>query len=142
MYAWRDVLLFLTGDAVIERSYIEGVSSLLQNRHSAFSNNIDMKIAELVVSSVFQVSKVELHGKQRGSASIAYARHVSMYLMHVACGVSFTAIGRFFGRDRTTVAYACQRIEDNREDHYIDWALNLMELSIKRLSLPATSETI
>jgi chromosomal replication initiation ATPase DnaA len=39
-----------------------------------------------------------------------------MYLAHVHLGLSLSEVGRAFGRDRTTVAHACARIEDSRDD--------------------------
>ena len=39
-----------------------------------------------------------------------------MYLAHVTCGLSLTEVGEVFARDRTTVAHACGRVEDLRDD--------------------------
>ncbi len=103
--------------------------------YNASCSSRKIEIVELVVTSILQISRQDLHLKQRGIAPIAYARQVAMYLSHISFGISFTQIGRFFGRDRTTVAHACQRIEDDRENLQIEWVLNLMELSIRRLAL-------
>jgi chromosomal replication initiation ATPase DnaA len=43
-----------------------------------------------------------------------------MYLAHVACAASLAAVGRTFGRDRTTAGHACRRIEDRRDDFAFD----------------------
>ena len=107
--------------------------------HNNVSNNTcrispRIEIVELVVSSILHISQRDLHRKHRCVAPIAHARHMAMYLTHVSFGISFTEIGRFFGRDRTTVSHACQRIEDEREDAQTEWILNLMELSIRRLA--------
>lgn len=50
-----------------------------------------------------------------------------MYLAHVAKGISLTAIGAAFGRDRTTVSYACSLIEDLRDDVEFDAELDRLE---------------
>ena len=43
-----------------------------------------------------------------------------MYLCHVVHALTFEAIGRVFGRDRTTVSYACRVVEDRRDDIWFD----------------------
>ena len=50
-----------------------------------------------------------------------------MYLAHVTCGLSLTEVGQVFARDRTTVAHACSRVEDQRDDPAFDRALELLE---------------
>ncbi len=56
-----------------------------------------------------------------------------MYLAHVAFGLSLTAVGMGFGRDRTTVAYACHKIEDRRDNSAFDAALDCLELAARIL---------
>lgn len=55
-----------------------------------------------------------LHPSRCG-ASVAEARQLAMYLMHVALRRSYAEVGAFFGRDRTTVSHACAHIEDLRD---------------------------
>lgn len=90
---------------------------------------LNSEIVGTVVSSIFQISKEQIFSPHRGKASVALARQITMYLTHITCGHSYTDIGVFFGRDRTTVSHACQLIEDKREDPTIDWSLDLMEHS-------------
>jgi chromosomal replication initiation ATPase DnaA len=63
-----------------------------------------------------------------------------MYLGHVACGLSLTAVGRVFDRDRSTVAHACKRIEDKREERDFDAAIQMMESSVR--TIVGTSEAL
>jgi chromosomal replication initiation ATPase DnaA len=63
-----------------------------------------------------------------------------MYLAHVAGGLTLTDVGRRFGRDRTTVAYACLLIEERRDDPRLDRALDLIEAILKRVAPPASLE--
>ncbi|MGV3576133.1 MAG: helix-turn-helix domain-containing protein [Devosia sp.] len=63
----------------------------------------------------------------RCQADTARARQTAMYLAHVAKGISLTAIGAAFGRDRTTVSYACSLIEDLRDDRQFDAELDRLE---------------
>jgi len=69
----------------------------------------------------------DLMARTRGLAPIAAARQTAMYLCHVAVGRSLTDVGRFFGRDRTTVAHACRMIEDRRDDTAVDLRLEALE---------------
>ena len=41
--------------------------------------------------------------------------------------LSLTAVGRTFGRDRSTVANACKRVEDAREASEFNHAVGMME---------------
>lgn len=56
----------------------------------------------------------------RSCIAVARARQLAMYLAHVVYGRSLTDVGEAFGRDRTTVSYACSLIEDMRDDPQFD----------------------
>jgi chromosomal replication initiation ATPase DnaA len=90
---------------------------------------------EQAVLRVFMVASAELWSVTRGRPGAAFARQVAMYLAHVTCGLSLTAVGQVFSRDRTTVAHACSRVEDLRDDPAFDRSLELLE-SIMRALLP------
>ncbi len=85
------------------------------------------------VASVFGVEAVQLDQPTRGRAKTALARQVAMYLAHVGCELSLTSVGRLFGRDRSTVAYACKRVEDEREEASFDRAVTMMERSVRMI---------
>ena len=93
---------------------------------------------EQAVLRVFMVASTELWSGTRGRPNVAFARQVGMYLAHVTCGLSLTEVGEVFARDRTTVAHACCRVEDQRDDPAFDHALELLE-GIMRAQLPSTS---
>jgi hypothetical protein len=84
-------------------------------------------LVEAVVAATFGVPLAALHASSRGAREIAFARHTAIYLAHVVLGMSCGAIGRTFGRDRTTVAYACRVIEERREDPATDALLRMLE---------------
>lgn len=65
--------------------------------------------------------------KSRCRAQAARARQIAMYLCHVILGRSLTEIGNAFGRDRTTVSYACALIEDMRDDAVFDQEVQALE---------------
>lgn len=60
----------------------------------------------------------------RGCRDSAAARALAMYLAHVGLGVSMSRVALGFKRHRSTVAYACRRIEERREvagwDRWVD----------------------
>ena len=80
-----------------------------------------------VIAQAHEVSVFELFNHSRSRAPIATTRQIAMYMMHVVLGRNLTEVGRFFGRDRTTVAYACSRIEDMRDDAEIDQRIDDLE---------------
>ena len=88
-------------------------------------------VIEASVGQVFGVLAEEFGMVTRGRARIAFARQIAMYLSHVACGQSLTDVGRIFARDRTTVAHACARIEDLRDDRRFDRVLDLLEAIVR-----------
>jgi chromosomal replication initiation ATPase DnaA len=69
----------------------------------------------------------QLLSPSRGEADVALARQLAMYLMHVVLGRLYLDIGRFYGRDRTTVSYACALIEDMRDDPEFDAEVSRLE---------------
>ncbi len=99
-------------------------------------NQILREFLDRVVASVFLVDTTLLKMPTRGRQPVAEARQVAMYLAHVACGLSFTHVGKVFQRDRTTVSHACKRVEDKREDAQFDAALELLESTIRMIHLP------
>lgn len=88
-------------------------------------------ICRLVTASVafdFGLDPAALEVTLRGSQRVAFARQIAMYLAHVGFGLSFEAIGRAFGRDRTTVAHACRVVEDGRDDIWFDCRIATLEM--------------
>lgn len=49
-----------------------------------------------------------------------FIKHLAFYLCHVVLGHSMRRIARGFGCDRTTISYACRKIEDKRDDAWCD----------------------
>lgn len=99
-------------------------------------------VIECIVTHAFVIGAVELWGVTRGNPQVAFARQVGMYLAHVAFGLSFTEVGHLFARDRTTVAHACQLVEDRRDDRGFDRSVELMESAAHLLRPPAAGATL
>lgn len=102
------------------------------SRESAF------RFVEALVAAVFRVPPETLREKSRGPAQIAFARQTAMYLAHVSLGMSLADVGELFGRDRTTVAHACARIEDSRSAGRLDRLFDCLEAAL--LNAPACSD--
>lgn len=84
------------------------------------------KLAVGVVSYALGIPTQHILDHQRGSSCAAFARHVAMYLCHVAFEFSLTRVAIAFFRDRSTVAVACHAVEDRREDPRFDqWVAGL-----------------
>jgi hypothetical protein len=96
--------------------------------------------AAAATAAAFAVPIRDLIAPTRCAATTAFARQSAMYLARVAFDLSFSDIGRAFGRDRTTAAHACQLVEDRRDDPAIDAVLGSLESACavlrRRLAAP------
>lgn len=68
--------------------------------------------------------------RSRCTADVAAARMLAMYLVHVVLSRTYSEVGQFFGRDRTTVAHACARIEDLRDRLSFDEEVAALEAEV------------
>lgn len=84
----------------------------------------------------FSVDEMFHHSRSR--APVAATRQLAMYLMHVVLARSLSEVGRFFRRDRTTVSYACMRIEDMRDEPGFDDEVSNLEEAIEFVTASAT----
>ena len=86
-----------------------------------------------LVAEAHGVTVQELFHHSRSRAPIAATRQLAMYLMHVVLGRSLTEVGAFYGRDRTTVSYACGLVEDQRDLPAFEAEVCELERQIKEL---------
>jgi hypothetical protein len=100
-------------------------------------------VVTMATAAAFAVPVGEMIASSRRSRYVAFARQSAMYLAHVTFGLSYSEIARGFGRDRTTAAYACQLIEERRDDPTIDALLGSLEDACgtlrRRLAAPVQS---
>lgn len=87
------------------------------------------RLVELVAAAR-GLSATALMGPDRGKADIALARQLAMYLMHTHYSRIYSEVGRFFGRDRTTVSHACGLIEEMREEVAFDAGVARLEVEL------------
>src|SRR5262245_47939366 len=84
-------------------------------------------LALAMTATAFALPARELRARSRRTANVAFARQCAMYLAHVGYGLPYAAIGAGFGRDRTTAARACRKVEECRDDPVIDALMGALE---------------
>lgn len=89
------------------------------------------RLAEHLVAAAYGTDVAAMRAPTRGSARTAQARQAAMYLLRIGLGLSHSQIGAYFRRDRTTVAHACARIEDSRDDAAFDRTLDCLEAALQ-----------
>ncbi|MFG1432099.1 helix-turn-helix domain-containing protein [Xanthobacter sp. V2C-8] len=90
--------------------------------------------ARIAIALVCAAEGVDVEGLlalHRSPAQVAAARQLAMYLAHVVLGLSQAEVARAFGRDRTTVAHACRRIEDQRDEAGFDRHVAALEAGLR-----------
>lgn len=80
-----------------------------------------------IFSALFDVPGREIRSRSRENRTVAHTRHMAMYVAHVMLGLSMREVGLGFGRDRTSVVYACHMIEDMRDDVEFDRLVAMAE---------------
>ena len=84
------------------------------------------------VARDFGLQLSDLFRPTRGAPRAAFARQVAMYLAHIGFELSFATISRVFHRDPTTVSHACRIVEESRDDIWLDYRLEALELCCRR----------
>lgn len=94
-------------------------------------NTQKAQLVRAFVSRHFSVSASELTSADRGTSLACHARQVAMYLTHVVFGLTLTAVGHEFARDRSTVSHACRKVEWDRDDRVFDQTLSRLEWQLR-----------
>lgn len=108
--------------------------SINQGHRSRRRRQAPPRTCDGVIALVAQQKNVPqsmLIDQRRNRLPIARARQLAMYLSHVVLGRTLVEIGEVFGRDRTTVSYACALIEDMRDDPRFDDEVTGLERQIE-----------
>lgn len=95
------------------------VVEMIQPTGGGFRGERVMEICEAMIdicAALFNIPSKELRQTGRTGADVSRVRQIAMYVTHVALGISMAEVARGFARERTTVRYACQLIEDMRDD--------------------------
>lgn len=88
-------------------------------------------LAQIMAAHVYGVPMEALLAATRREPRAAEARQVAMYLGHVVLGLNLSEVARGFGRDRTTVFHACQRVEELRENAEHDRLVAWLEVMLR-----------
>ncbi len=107
---------------------------VVKTREPAAHRHALRDLLEACVAAAFAIDPHALRLPTRGRARIAFARQVAMYLAHVAGGLTLTEVGQMFNRDRTTVAHACNVVENRRDSDPFDKGLERLENVIRGIS--------
>lgn len=79
--------------------------------------------------------RIQVRRDRRRTA--CHVRQIAMYVCHVALEIPMNDIGAAFGRDRTTVAHACEVVEDRRDDPAFDEFVSAVERISTSVFAPA-----
>ena len=84
------------------------VATILADETLVATQLLTINIVVRAVADWLDIRVSALRGQGR-QASIVVARQIAMYLARISTGLSFAAIGNYFGgRDRASVRYACK----------------------------------
>ncbi len=86
------------------------------------------RLAVVLAAGALGAPPEQVAGKSRATR-VAFARQVAMYLTYVSFGMSLARVAAAFGRDRSTVAYACRVMEERRDEPSFDRWLDALEAS-------------
>jgi chromosomal replication initiation ATPase DnaA len=100
------------------------------------------QLSAAVTSFALNVQPEDIFGDLRGSAEVALARHVAMYLCHIAFELSLARVAIAFGRDRSTVAHACHTIEDRRDDLAFENWIGALEMVLRDTPIVDADELV
>ncbi len=100
---------------------------VLAARRASIPFDMTCALAVRLAASAAGVAASEVVTSGRSSRRVSTARQIGMYLAHTAAGLPLAKVAAYFGRDRTTAAYACRLIEDRRDDRKFDAELAELE---------------
>lgn len=109
-----------------EQAGFSGIASAFYEDPAPSDADQQLRIATIcdgvidIVAALFNVSGRDLRSPGRSPLAVSRVRQIAMYVTHVALRLSMRDVGQGFGRDRTTVLYACHQIEDLREQDEFD----------------------
>ncbi|MEL6662222.1 MAG: helix-turn-helix domain-containing protein [Pseudomonadota bacterium] len=98
---------------------------------------IDEDNARLAVSlTAFALGQraEDILAEGRGRPAVSFARHVAMYLCHVAMNMSLARVARAFEKDRSTVAHGCHQVENRRDDPDFDQWIEQLEDGLRSVA--------
>ncbi len=101
--AYRDLLSTEITKETVERAMLD-----MYMENPGMNPTPEIVVTE--VSRYFNISEEEITGKNRSKETV-YPRQIAMYLIRELVKTSYPDIGKFFGRDHTTVMHSVNKIE-------------------------------
>ncbi len=94
---------------------------------------ITVDLIQRIVAGYFEIRPSDMTAKRR-SRSVAYPRHIAMYLSREMTSLSFPELGeQFGGRDHTTILHACEKIrKDIKKDQKTKSLVDKLVFEIKK----------
>jgi DnaA-like protein len=86
-----------------------------------------VKIASELAAMVYGVVFHHLQERVRSERRLTEARQLGMYIANVCLRVTYEEIAESIGRDRTTVRYGIEKVEERRENPLFDTLLIAIE---------------
>lgn len=100
---------------------IEPTGTGLQHQHEIF------RLVSRCVAGSYGLDVDEVIAGCRSDTMTFQARQVSIYLLYTILSYRLREIGAYFGRDRTTMGYACRQVEDLRDCKAFEQRLLVLE---------------
>jgi len=92
-----------------------------------------------LIEREFKVDRTEILVQSRNPEA-TYARLIAMYLANVVYNWDYSHVGRMFNRNQSSVSSACKRVEDLRDNGYVDRQLERLEEALTATLDPAVRE--
>lgn len=99
-------------------------------------------LAANAVALEFGIATTDIMDQEgkRGPRTVAFARQIAIYLCRTVFNINTARVGRVFNRHPTSVAYACEVVEDSREDPRMNEHISRLEEFLVRAPRPKNGE--
>ena len=92
-----------------------------------------------IVGYSLRTSSADFLVERQGAPNAIFARQVAMYICYTGFELSLARVAAAFERDRSTVSYACHRIEDRRDEPAFDQWIESLEAMVRRAPREASA---
>ncbi len=90
------------------------------------------RVRQITYETFAQIVDRDMMRRDRRHAML-HIRQIALYVCHVTLSLPLPNVAVCFGRDRSTVSIACQRVEDRRDDPGFDEFVTAVEEQAKPL---------
>lgn len=85
------------------------------------------RLVQMLTGEMIAIAGERVPLRRDRRRSLCHARQIAMYICHVALQIPQSEVGAAFGKDRSTVGYACGVVEDRRDDRAFDDFVTALE---------------